>query len=181
LTTSEWISVLALAISSGAFAIQFRNWLVSGPRLRLNVMADAISFPRTDNKPKLALTVINRGDAPTVLTHMVGFTYKSSWLGWLRPTYKTRWLQWLGRKAIDKAWIVNSPMIPHELKVNQTWTDVMIYDQDTVEGRAKGCLYVGVISAHSSRYYLIRVPPKEPLKLPTETKTGVAPAAERRR
>jgi hypothetical protein len=160
LTTSEWISVLALAISSGAFAIQLRNWLFSGPRLRLTVMADAISFPRQKNDaPHLALMVINRGDTPTVLTHMFGYVYKS------------RWSRWRGRKGVEFAWVVNSPTIPHELDVNRTWTGLMNYDQATSEGRAKGLLYVGVISAHSNREFLIRVSPKKPINLPTETKT----------
>jgi hypothetical protein len=29
MTTSEWISVIAFAISSGGFALQARNWLAS--------------------------------------------------------------------------------------------------------------------------------------------------------
>jgi hypothetical protein len=52
-TTSEWISVIALVISSGAFSLQARSWLASGPRLRLSLMADALTFPRVDNDPKL--------------------------------------------------------------------------------------------------------------------------------
>jgi hypothetical protein len=45
MTISEWVSVLALIISSGGFALQARSWLMSGPRLHLSVMGDAMSFP----------------------------------------------------------------------------------------------------------------------------------------
>ena len=61
MTTSEWISVLALSISSAGFALQARNWFMSGPRLSLSVMADAITIPDDGGGDRLALTVINRG------------------------------------------------------------------------------------------------------------------------
>jgi hypothetical protein len=116
-------------------------------------MADAMSFPTDDKKPKLALIVINRGDTPTVLTHMIAYIYAS------------RWGRWRGRKA--QTALVNSPNIPGELGINRTWQGLMIYDQDTTEARAKGLLYVGVISSHSNREFLIRVPLKKTMTLPT--------------
>ena len=82
MTTSDWLATIALIISAGGFALQARSWLASGPRLHLSVIADAVSIPRDagdDGTPKLALSVINRGDEPTVLTHMLAYTYKSRW------------------------------------------------------------------------------------------------------
>jgi hypothetical protein len=148
MTNSEWISVIALMVSSGGFALQARGWLASGPRLHLSVIADAVSFPaQVYPKPKLALTVINRGDEPTVLTHMVAFVYRSRW-------HKFR------HKA-SLAGVVSSPSIPAELDVNKTWMGLMLYDKALSEERAKGHLYVGVISSHATGEFLVRVPPKK--------------------
>jgi hypothetical protein len=108
-TRSEWISVIALIIASGGFAIQARNWYFIGPRLRLVLIADATSFPGIDKARKLALMVINRGDTPTVLTHMVARRYKSKWLRWVRPAYESRWLWWLAHKAVARTWGYKQP------------------------------------------------------------------------
>jgi hypothetical protein len=105
MTTSEWISVIALIISTGAFSLQARSWLASGPRLRLHLMADAISIPRVDNDPKLALFVINRGDTPTTITHMVLYSYRSRWAKFRR---KNTW-----------AAVVNAPNVPAEVGVHE--------------------------------------------------------------
>ena len=80
-------------------------------------------------------------------------------------TYASRWGRWRGRKA--QTAVVNNPNIPSELGINRTWTGLIIYNQDTTEARAKGPLYVGVISSHSNREFLIRVPPKKTMTLPT--------------
>jgi hypothetical protein len=155
MATSEWISLIALIISSGGFALQARGWLMSGPRLHLSVMGDAISFPHDDNKPKLALTVINRGDAPTVITHMIAYVYKSIW-------HRLR-------HRSEYAGVINSPNIPAPLALNQNWVGLMLYDRRTTEGRARGRLYVGIIASHANREFLIRVAPKREMKLPTGT------------
>lgn len=157
MTTSEWISVIALIISSGGFALQGRNWLMSGPRLHLSVMADAISIPDDGAGDRLALTVINRGTEPTTLTHMVAYTYASRWQKF--------------RQRSEMAGLVNSPRIPSELDVNKTWLGQMLYNNEAlVAARRDGKLYVGVIAAHRSRAFTIHVPPPtKNKKIPSET------------
>jgi hypothetical protein len=157
MTTSEWISVIALIISSGAFSLQARSWLASGPKLRLSLMADAISYPRVDNHPKLALFVINRGDTPTMITHMVLYSYRSRWAKFRR---KNTW-----------AAVVNSTNVPAEVGVNKQWTGIAFYEKDLPEARAKGHLYLGVIASHSNREFLIKVPPRKP-DIPQDTIGG---------
>jgi hypothetical protein len=146
MTASDWIAVIALIISSGALALEIRRWFESQPRLHLSVMGDAITFPDDDGKPKLVLSVINRGGVPTMLTHMVAFTYRSHWA---RLRGKT-----------DITGLVNSDRIPAELGVNKTWLGTMYYDENTTAARLKGLLYVGVIASHKSGEVLIRVPLK---------------------
>lgn len=145
MTTSEWISVLALSISSAGFALQARNWFMSGPRLSLSVMADAITIPDDGGGDRLALTVINRGTDPTVLTNMIAYVYS------------TRWRKF--RDKADQAGIVNAPSIPFKLDTNGRWMSMMTYNEKLSAARAKGHLYVGVVSSHSDGHFLINVPP----------------------
>jgi hypothetical protein len=119
MTTSEWISIIALIISSGGFAIQARNWFFGKARLHLSVMADAVFFPSNDKKPRLALTVINRGGDPTMITHMVSYAYSSWW-------HKLR------NSSHHKS-IVSCPNIPYRLEVNGNWLGQMLYDNELEE------------------------------------------------
>ena len=158
MTTSEWISVIAIIISTGAFTIQARNWFMSGPKLHLSVIADALAFPDDGKGVRLSLTVINRGTDPTMLTHMVGFIFPSWWKKYNnRPEY---------------AGIVSSPSIPAKLDVNAYWMGQMSYDAKLTAARKKGHLYVGVIASHSNRQFLIRVPPPKDDKVPTNKITS---------
>jgi hypothetical protein len=151
---SDWISIVALGVSSGALALNIRGWLASGPHLHLSVIADAVEFPRGDGKPKLALFVTNRGDEPTTLTHMVAFIYRS------------RWAKARRRKAF--AAIVNSPTIPAEVGINKTWSGLMLYGDKVTEARTKGQLYVGVFASHTNREFVVRVPPPTEQDIPKE-------------
>lgn len=148
MTNSDWISIIALAVAAGALALEIRRWFESGPKLTLSVMSDALLMPDNDGIPRLALTVRNRGNAPTTLTHMILFGFESKW-------------QKFRNKQCFSA-VSTTPNIPYELGVNQTWIGMGRYTEETQKLREKGQLYVGVISAHSDKNYLIRVkPPKE--------------------
>lgn len=158
MTTSEWISIIALVISSGVFALQARNWIMSGPRLHLSVMGDGIAIPDDGKGVRVALTVINRGTEPTMLTHMIGFIYASPWSRF--------------RRRPEQAGIVSSPYIPAKLEINGTWMGMMAYTAKTKEARAKGHLYVGVIASHSNGEFVVRVPP--PRKRDTDLEKTIA-------
>jgi hypothetical protein len=145
MTTPEWVSIIALTISSGGFALQARSWLMSGPRLRLSVVSDAVSVPGDDKKGSVALTVINRGTEPAVLTLVVAFIFSSRW----------RRL----RRHPDKACLFTAAEVPAKLEINGTWTGAMAYDEDVLRARAAGHLYVSVVATHSNRDLLINVPP----------------------
>ena len=154
MTTAEWISVIALIISSGGFAIQARSWILSGPRLHLSIIADAMLIPDEEG-PRAALTVINRGTAPTMLTHMVVYLYRSRWRRFRNKSYL--------------AGVVNSDRIPSKVDINGTWNGLMAYNDKTIEGRKQGHLYIGVIASHANGSYLVRVPPAKEVRVPTET------------
>jgi hypothetical protein len=159
MTTSEWLSIIALIISTGGFAINARNWFAAGPQLRLSLMADAIVIPDDGRGDRLALTVYNRGTVPTQITHMVIYAFDNA---------LNRW-----RFKAAFAGLVNAQNVPAKLEINSYFMGTMMYDDKTKDLRSKGQLYVGVISAHSKRNFLIKVPPPRPEEAP---KTKIAAA-----
>jgi len=154
--TTDWIAGLALLVAGGALALEIRRWFESGPRLLLSVMADAVHVPADDGRPKYAITIVNRGNAPTTLTHMVAFGYKS------------RFHKWARRKAYFTA-IVPKNEIPQEVGAFRNWILVGRYDDRLTEMRKKGQLYVGVIATHRTRPILAWVRPPSKLVAPTDT------------
>jgi hypothetical protein len=122
-------------------------------------MADAISFPDDGLGPRCALIVINRGTTPTQLTHMVLYGYPSRWAAWRR------------RGATLSA-VISAPTIPFQLDVNKTWMGFSLHNAESDDYRAKGLLYVGIISAHSDKNSLIKVPPKSEKKVPAKVAQG---------
>jgi hypothetical protein len=153
--TAEWLSVIALIISSGGLAIQLRNWAMGKPRLHLSAMSDASVFPDDGKGSRAALTVINRGGEPTFLTHMIAFTYENRWKKL--------------RKKPSMTGIVNSPHIPAKLEVNATWMGTMFYTDDLRQNMKEGKVYIGVIASHSSKNFLIRLKPPKETEVPTKS------------
>jgi hypothetical protein len=128
---------------------------MSGPRLHLSVIADALNIPDDGQGSRLALIVINRGDEPTMLTHMVAFVYPSRWAKL--------------RKKATYTGLVNATNIPHKLDINATWIGQMMYRdlKEIVTARQDGTLYVGIIASHQDGMELINVPQPKKVKLPT--------------
>jgi hypothetical protein len=147
MTVTDFIAALALVVSGASFGIQAAQWFSSGPKIKLSLIADAVEFPKTDGKPKLALTVTNRGDAPTMVTHMFAFCYE------------TRWQRIFQKRKPKKASVVDAVNLPGELKPGHYWMGLAIYDKQTVEQRTLGQLYVGVICSHTDKYFMVHVPP----------------------
>lgn len=153
---SDLIAALALIVSSGAFFLEVRRWFESGANLHISLMADAIEMPAPPvDKPMLVLSVTNRGDTPTTITHMICVARNPRWKFW--------------RERIIMNGIVNTIIqpLPFELGVNRTWMGRLNYDERLLGFRAKGQLYVGVIASHSNKYFLKRVPKEKP-DIPTD-------------
>lgn len=156
MTTSEWLSVIAIVISSGGLAIQLRNWLMEKPRLHLSVMAEALVIPDDGRGDRAALTVINRGGAPTMITHMVAFTYTSR-------------AHRLFRRKPTMSGIVNSTDIPFKLEVNAHWVGQMLYTDDLKASMKRGMLYLGIYASHSNKPSIKWARPPKPKDVPTQT------------
>lgn len=146
MTPTDFIALLALIIATATFALQVKQWLENGPKIHLSVMADAITFPDDDRRPKLGLTVTNRGNEATQITHFIAFGFKSRWRRWRRKPFFTA--------------IVNSPNTPHMLEARKYWIETMYYNEKTKQLRDAGELYVGVIATHRDLEFLMKVPAK---------------------
>ncbi len=157
INTSDWIAILALIVASGALALELRRWFDSKPRLLLSVMGDAKTFPHDDGAEKFAITVINRGSEPTVLSHMVAYTF---------PTW------WRRRRFRPSAtWFIPERTIPFELGVNKHWVGIGPYDANLRAARDRGELYVGVVATHSDKNFLIKVPSTKKSAVPVPAKS----------
>jgi hypothetical protein len=150
MTTSDYIAILAIILSAGAFSLELRRWLETRPRLVLSVVPDAVILPDNDGRQRLALFVINRGTVPTQLTSFVVYFYRSKWHRALR---KPSLSAVVNPESEDM-----SSQIPTFLGTNEKWTGLLCYDQRTIQARDRKQLFVGVFASHSDMPMLIRVP-----------------------
>lgn len=158
MTPTDWIAIIALALSAGALLLEFRRWIESGVRIKLRVMADAVAFPYDDKQDKLVLIVSNCGTMPTTITHMVAHTF-SSFLHRLVRLPKT-------------SFIIPNPIIsklPHKLESSDLWMGQLNYDEQSRSLRAARKLFVGVICSNRDRTYLIKIPKKKADLVPAPT------------
>lgn len=145
---SDMVAIAALIIASAAFGLEVRRWFEAGVRLRLSIMPDVLRFPKEDDKKRLCLTVINRGLAPTTISHFIAFGYKTP----LHRLLKKGYLNALINQDAD------AEPLPKHLAANTSWLGVMVYTAQIEEIRAKGQLYVGIVAHHRNKMYLTKVP-----------------------
>ena len=118
----------------------------------MSLMSDAILVGgmEEDENTYFAVTVINKGNLPTTITHMVIYDYGTLWRRLLRKVL------WQG--------IVPRPNshghdIPYVLEPGQQWHgQVRSNIEDLAKRRDSGWLYVGVCATHHKRAFLARVP-----------------------
>lgn len=158
----EWLegSVAAYAaiVATGALFLEVRRWMESGVRLSISVMPEAKMFGgyQEDLNTYLALTVTNRGEAPTTLTHVALFNYATFW-------------HWLRRKPKNTA-IVKNPghqsgqHIPYLLEPGKMFHGLVNHDPQLKDWIDGGWLFVGVIGSHADKPKLIRVRKPNPIK-----------------
>jgi hypothetical protein len=166
-----WVSAGALFVAACAFGLEVRRWFDEGVRLSLSVMPNAIIIgPHGRDRDKyLSVTVTNRGDAPTTITHMVLYNY---------PSRLARWVpQWLYRRTKRfnaETWVINAigapGPIPYVLEPGRTWSGRASQTPDVERMIDGGRLYVGIISSHRKRTFFKRV--KAAWKPPANAKTA---------
>ncbi|GAA5266701.1 hypothetical protein ACOSOMT5_P3132 [Acidiphilium sp. MT5] len=160
------VSALSLCVAFAAFVLELRRWFSEGVRLSMSVMSDAIFVGGglEDKKKYIAITVRNRGDAATTITHMVLYNYPSRLAVWLpkRPRFMVRLL----KKYQPATFIVNTTDMPppYVLEPGRNWHGMAAHTPELEAMIKAGRLFVGVIGSHSDKPRLMRVrrwtPPK---------------------
>lgn len=153
------VAFYAAIVATGALFLEIRRWRESGVRLAISIMPEAKmigGFNDDDDQTYLGMTVINRGEAPTTITHVVLFNYGSPW-------------NRLRRKAQNTA-IVKNPghhagqHIPYLLESGKIFHGLVNHDAQLKSWIDGGWLYVGVIGSHADKPVLVRVRKPKPLK-----------------
>jgi hypothetical protein len=117
-----WVSSGALFVAACAFGLEVRRWLDEGVRLRLSIMVGAkvIGGSQRDENKYLTVTVTNRGNAPTTITHFVLYDYPSR-----LARYLPQWLYQRVKRFHAQTYIVNSigapESIPYVLEPGRMW------------------------------------------------------------
>lgn len=154
----------SLVVAGGLFALEMRRWFDEGVRLSMSVMVDAELYGgvQKDDKTYLAVTVTNRGSAPTTLTHMVLYNYPSRFARWL-PRYLLRW----AKSQRVQTFIVTNPVtgqLPHVLEPGRNWHGMATSTPELEQMIEAKRLYVGIVGSHSEatlfRHVLRWKPPK---------------------
>jgi hypothetical protein len=148
---SDWIAILALAISCGALALEVRRWVESGPRLHLSVMNEGKYSGDDEDNTYIFVTVPNRGSAPTTIQYLTLHLF-DNWI--MRLRNKPSWSALIPNPS---PWL--SP-IPFEVATNKMWHGGARYEHGLEDRRETGKLYIGVGASHRNRFYYKRVRPK---------------------
>jgi hypothetical protein len=160
-----WVSMAALAVSAGAFSLELRRWIESGVKLSMTVMSDAMLFGgiADDENTYVSVTVTNRGDAPTTITHMLFYNYPKRLARYMPRQLARHW-----KSQSPKIMLVvntgNPGPLPFHLEPGKNWVGLAAHTPDLEHMIAAGNLYLGIIGSHSDQTLFKRVrrwkPPK---------------------
>ena len=156
--SEAWIAIYAAVVATSALLLNFKTWLDSGVKLKLSVIPDGVVIgggPKFDEKDLVILTVMNRGDATTMITSMVIFEINS-------------WRQlWRVRPA--KSYVVTNPQLlgyppnlPSDLEPGKKWTGAIRKRDDVIHNLRDGWHYTGIYTTTRNRPYLVRIPKEKP-------------------
>jgi hypothetical protein len=99
-------------VSACSFVLELRRWFDEGVKLSMLTMAEAKTFGGVTPDPNtyVAVTVTNRGDAPTTITHLVVYTYPNK-----VAVYTPRWLSRYFKQLSPKVGFVPKTGAPGQI------------------------------------------------------------------
>ncbi len=163
MNTADIIAIYAAGVSTAVAGLQFRQWLLSGPRLAISVMPEAKIYGGTAEQEAgsyIAVTVTNRGTAPTTILSLSVVE---------RPSLLPR-----RRRAERMAYLIPNPQTPgtppntpHVLEPDQQWRGLGPRRSDIpalIELLNSGNAYASVQASHRDKPFLKRIP--KPAKAP---------------
>jgi hypothetical protein len=162
------VSFLSMIVSACTFVLQLRRWFDEGVKLTISIMAEAKKFGvgTVDKNTYVSVTVTNRGDAPTTLTHLLVYTYPNK-----VAIYTPRRLLRFLKQPSPKTWIIPQPTpgtLPHLLEPGTYWIGLAVHTAELKTAITTGCAYIGIISSHSDRIFFKRI---RPSKMPGDAET----------
>jgi hypothetical protein len=144
------IAVYAAIVATGAFFLEVRRWMETGPRLRISVTSDMMLIGGDDDEDAryVMVSVTNIGSSPTTITHMVLGDFENLW-SFLRG--KRRWATIVPYPNKN----MQAPNIPYLLMPGTQWTGLaqLRSDTDLPRRRVNGWAYAGVHCSHRARVY----------------------------
>lgn len=158
------ISLWALFVAGGSFTVtacllilEIKRWFNEGVRLFMSVMVDAelYGIHGADQNKYIAITVTNRGSAPTTITHMVFYDFPNIF-SILIPK-RPRFIFIKFKKYWPETMIVPNPgnqILPYVLDPGHNWHGMAVENTELENSIIHRRLYVGVIGSHSNRPFL---------------------------
>lgn len=157
-TIGIWIAIYAACVSTGALLIQFRNWLTSGPRLRVSLISDGLVVggdPEFDERDLVIVNATNVGTAATMITNLA-----------IEERYP---FYYFWRRRAISSYVVTNPQlkgyprnIPQLLEPAHQWTGVIRSRPDILPNLRNGDYYALVQTSFKNRPYRKRIAPIKP-------------------
>jgi hypothetical protein len=154
MTPQAWVALYAAIVSTSALLLNLKGWIDSGVKLKLSLIPDGVIMggdPRFDDKDIVIITVVNRGDAPTMITNLVLMEM---------PTWWSK-----VRKRPTRSFIVPNPQpkgyppnVPFDLAPSKNWTGVLRNKQKHTGDLHTGHFFVAVHASHRDKPYLHAIP-----------------------
>lgn len=123
--------------------------LRDGPRVTVRAVPDMQIFPKdpiTGDKTYVSVTAVNRGNAPTTITHFCGYYSKNLWS------------RLFGKR--QEFMIMTNPLlgkdVPYVLRPGEEWSS-MADENDMLKKLGAGYLYLGVLHNQSKKPCYVRV------------------------
>lgn len=140
---TEIVAWWGAILSTVVFAWDVIKWRLAGPKLRLSVNSgmESVGIPEYEGHTLISATVVNYGDRPTTLTHMVFAHYKNFWN--------------LLRNRTDKNVFVGNPnlssQMPYELGPGAMWNGIAFQDKIIETATRHGYLVCQIFHSHRKR------------------------------
>lgn len=155
-----FVAVGSLIVTACLLILEIKRWFNEGVRLSMSVMVDARLYGGhvADENKYIAITVTNRGSAPTTITHMVFYDFINIF-SILIPKYP-KFIFRIFKKYWPNTMIIPNPgtqILPYVLDPGHNWHGMAIENPELENSIINRRLYVGVIGSHSNRPFLKRV------------------------
>lgn len=154
----DWIAIYAAIVATGAFALEARRWFESGPKvvMRANPGMTIVGQGRKTETGLLVVNAVNRGDAPTTITHFCLLEYPSRWAAWRRKHRQSFVILHPQLEGYP-------PAIPKLIGQGEEWTGIARPEGEVATLIESGTMWAAVYTTDRDRPYTIHIPKRNPV------------------